>query len=148
MTNIDPNDAKVLKQKEAAKQLSTAPPEEFGEAAVKTEQTWWHYLIVRKELSGGPLLAQLAHAAGYSAAQLGAPLPERTRVCVLSATKEQFGEIYGRLSLRSDLVGKTLYAMYETEGQLSGSYTAMGFLTSDKQSIIEVIGHLKPWRKE
>jgi len=62
-------------------------------------------------------------------------------------TKEQMGDVYGKLSIRSDEIGKTLYIMKETEGQLAGSYTAMGFLTSDKQSIIDVIGHLKPWKK-
>lgn len=139
--------------------LDTKTPEEIAKLELEAaealdlakkavEPTWWHYVVVRKELSGGPLLAQVGHATGYSAAQLGAPLPARTRICVLQATKEEFGEAYGKLILRSDEVGKTLYAMYESEGKLAGCYTAMAFLTSDKQSIIDVVGDLKLWTEK
>ncbi len=122
--------------------------EKLKEIEKDLSPTWWHYLIVRKELKDGPLLAQLAHAAGYSAALLGKPLPLRTRVVVLQATKEQFGDVYGKIMDRKDDAGKTLFAMYEEEGQLKGCYTAMGFLTCDKQSIIDVVGGLDLWKKK
>lgn len=137
-----------LTKEDAEKLRADQRDESIGYVSPIPEPTWWHYVIVRKELSGGPLLAQLGHATGYSASLLGKPLPLRTRICVLQATKEEFGEAYGKLILRSDEVGKTLYAMYESEGQLAGCYTAMAFLTPDKQSIIDVVGGLKLWKAE
>jgi hypothetical protein len=99
----------------------------------------YQYIVVRKELSGGALLAQVAHAAGES---VQTPLPIDTRVVVLQATK-------GELSLlTADLMagGVEHKAILETDGPLAGSITAVGLVTTDREKLRPILRDLKLWR--
>ena len=112
------------------------------------DKSWWHYILVRKELAGGAAMAQACHAAAYSANQLDKQtIPEHTRMCVLAASKEQMAAIAEQLLTRSDEIGATLNIFKECEGELSGVITSIGFLTSDKEKVRTLLAELKPWRK-
>lgn len=109
----------------------------------------YQYLIVRRELSGGALLSQLAHAAGESAVQYmlehGGDFPGDTRVVVLVATKEELA------ALRYDLTDGAFphCAIRETDGPLADVVTALGFVTQSRElirSACPLLAQLKPWR--
>jgi hypothetical protein len=103
----------------------------------------WLYVVVRKELSGGALLAQVAHAAREASA---GPAPADERACILSATKEQLVELVADL-LVADIPHR---AIVETDGPLTGSTTAIGLVTVERDRLKQLtrIGELRPWRKE
>lgn len=134
----------------------------------------FHYVIIRKELTGGAALAQVGHAAGESAALhvlskvkvAGEPLsfgnkvvrvmpddfdplvhqlPDDTRLAVLGATKEQLGQVMDAL-LRENVPHK---AITETDGPLAGMVTSIGLVTDDKASLAPLLGpqglDLKPF---
>ena len=106
----------------------------------------WLYVVVRKNMSGGALLAQVAHAASEAGSWFGAnanglPLPNTTRACILGATKEQLAELAAALSLSRvpDVV-----AIEENEGPLAGVITAIGFVTERRDEVRPLLAHLKP----
>lgn len=123
----------------------------------------FHYVIIRKELSGGDALAQVAHAAGESAALhvlskvklAGEPMsfgnqvvtvihafdplvhqlhPE-TRLAVLGATKAELASVLEEL-LRENVQHK---AITETDGSLAGMVTAIGVITDDKAALAKLV---------
>jgi hypothetical protein len=106
---------------------------------------------VRRELTGGALLAQAVHAAGESAAlwaERRGQLPDTTRAVVLVATKEQMeaaleGELERGLPLR-DFAS----VITETDGPLAGSTTAFGIVANEvgRADLKRLVGHLRPWR--
>lgn len=107
----------------------------------------WHYVIVRRELTGGALLAQVVHAAGESAASFGVNsgrcMPPDARAVVLVATKEQMQAIIDETEYRSDI---RPWVITETDGPLAGSTTAIGFVTDNREKWKPIVGHLRPWR--
>jgi len=133
--------------------------------------TPFHYVIIRKELSGGAALAQVGHAAGESAALYalakvsvsGEPmtlgnqvvkvlpanfdplvhqLPDDTRLAVLGATKDELGKLVADL-LRENVPHK---AITETDGPLVGMVTSVGLVTENREALKPLLGHLKPFR--
>lgn len=111
--------------------------------------TTYQYIIVRKELAGGALLAMVAHAAGESVPAAG--LPNDTRVVVLVATKAQMETISGWADAAHG-IGSPLsgYAkVLETDGPLTGSYPSIGMVTTDRDFLrreLPLLAELKPWR--
>lgn len=107
----------------------------------------WHYVVVRRELAGGALLAQVVHAAGESAAAFamntGRHLPNDVRAVVLVATKDQMQAIIDEHQYRSDT---QFFPIVETDGPLAGSTTAIGFTPTTKEHLTPILGHLRPWR--
>lgn len=99
----------------------------------------WQYIVVRKELSGGALLAQVAHAAGNS---VDGALPLDTRVVILTATKEQMAKAVADI----DAAKISFFRMDESDGPLAGVTTALGVVTNDKERLKPILGHLRPWR--
>lgn len=123
--------------------VAERPAGNGGEVAGSTPArgATYQYIVVRKELSGGALLAQVAHAAGESVTK---PLPADTRVVVLQATK-------GELSLlTADLMAGSFphKAILETDGPLAGSITAVGIVTEDRDRLRPLVRDLKIWRRE
>lgn len=108
-----------------------------------------HYIVVRRELTGGALLAQVVHAAGESACAVGVNtgrlLPGDTRAVVLVATKAQLEELDRNTLNRSDV---QTFVIKETDGPLAGSTTAIGFFSDDPSQAKALVGHLRPWRAE
>lgn len=133
--------------------------------------TPFHYVIIRKELSGGAALAQVGHAAGESASvwslskvkatgelisygnkvalELKLPwdplqhqLPGDLRLAVLGATKEQLAEVVEAL----EGAGIPHRAIVETDGPLAGMVTSVGLVVDDKDSVAHILGELKPFR--
>ena len=106
----------------------------------------WLYILIRKELTGGALLAQVAHAASEAASQYtierGHELPSDTRACVLGCTKEELAK--ARYDLTADSV--SYRAIEETDGALAGVVTAVGLVTLDKAALAPALGGLRPWR--
>jgi hypothetical protein len=100
------------------------------------------YAVVRKELVGGALLAQLGHAVTECLRPEDLPLPSDTRIVVLGATKEQLSE--KRQALLNAGVHHT--AILETDGVLAGVVTAIGLLTTDRDALKPVFGELRPFR--
>ena len=128
-------------------------PEEAGSNPARgSTYERWHYIIVRRELTGGALLAQVAHAAGESAAKwaasTGADLPTDTRACVLVATKEQMAGIPEAVEVLERETDRTfrVAVITETDGPLTGSTTAIGIFTDGRDFLKPVLGHLRPWR--
>lgn len=134
----------------------------------------FHYVIIRKELSGGAALAQVGHAAGESAAlhalskvkvegeplsfgnqvvtvidpakfdPLRHQLPNDTRLAVLGATKEQLATLLDEL-LREGVQHK---AITETDGSLAGMVTSIGLVTDDRDALkkcLPALAELKPF---
>lgn len=129
------------------KQDRSTVPNQLAGAPVVRESGCWHYIVVRRELTGGPLLAQVVHAAGESASAFsmntGRHLPRDARAVVLVATKEQLALLVEQVQFRSDL---QVHIITETDGPLAGSTTALGFIVSEKGIATEFVGHLRPWR--
>lgn len=105
-----------------------------------------HYVVVRRELTGGALLAQVVHAAGESAAAFGVNtgrlLPSDTRAVVLVGSKAQLEDIVWATVHRSDVQP---FVIRETDGPLAGSTTALGFFCDDPAKAKALVGHLRPW---
>lgn len=99
----------------------------------------YQYIIVRKEFSGGALLAQVAHAAGESVIE---PLPDDVRVVVLVATKEQMASVRDALSA----AGVPHKPILETDGPLEGVLTAIGLVTTNRDELRPILGELRPYR--
>lgn len=107
----------------------------------------FHYAIMRKELSGGALLAQVFHAGADSVKKHlegGGEYPHDTRAVILVATKEQLAEVVERL--RSSPEEFTHLVVQETDGPLAGSITAVSVITEDRDALKPILGHLRPWR--
>lgn len=69
-----------------------------------------------------------------SDANLGLVLPrfpESLRVATLGATKAQLAELAAALEAK----GVPFYAMTDTDGELAGSTTALGFVTEDRDAL-------------
>jgi len=107
--------------------------------------------VVRRELSGGALLAMVAHAAGESVPVFG-KLPTDTRVVVLVASKEQIAEIVhvmATMTTSSEVVAG-YSAILETDGPLTGSFPAVGITTPNREKLrqlLPLLAELKPWSK-
>lgn len=105
----------------------------------------WLYVVVRRELTGGALLAQVAHAASEAAAAWGAtegrPLPTDTRAGVLVATKAELEATREALDARALPHAR----IDETDGPLAGSTTAVGLVTFDRDSLRPILGALRVW---
>ena len=112
-------------------------PKEVG--SNPTRGSTWHYVIVRKEMTGGALLAQAVHAAGES---VRTPLPPDTRAVVLVATKSELALL--KLALINAFVDHT--SITENEGPLEGVITAIGLVTTDRDSVRPLLSHLKVYR--
>lgn len=106
----------------------------------------YQYIVVRKELSGGALLAQVAHAAGESADKC-AGLDSMTRVVVLGATKDELVQLAAQLEKQT--ITSAFARILETDGPLAGSVTAVGVVTSMREELklqVPILDALKPWR--
>lgn len=109
----------------------------------------FHYIVVRRELTGGALLAQAVHAAGESASlhtqRTGLPLPDTTRAVILVASKDELAKArFDPEEAEEDFV-----AITETDGPLAGSTTALGIVTQDRESLrtaVPMLAQLRPWR--
>ena len=105
----------------------------------------FHYVIVRRELTGGALLAQVLHASADSVKmhlERGGAYPQDTRGVVLVATKEQLAEV----GLACVNLGQFFHVVTETDGPLAGSTTALALITSNRDVLKPALGHLRPWR--
>lgn len=105
----------------------------------------YHYVIVRRELSGGALLAQVLHASGESVAEwlrLEGPFPRDARGVVLVATKEQLAAVIDQFTEKKFAFAR----INETDGPLAGSTTAVGIVVADREFVNPILSHLKPWR--
>jgi hypothetical protein len=100
------------------------------------------YAVVRKELTGGAMLAQFGHAVTECLGPQDVPLPADTRIVVLAATKEQLDGI-AKL-LEKDAVPHK--AILETDGPLAGVITAIGLVTREREKLKPILGELRPWR--
>lgn len=100
------------------------------------------YAIVRKEMTGGALLAQLGHACSECVTPDLAPLPKDTRIVVLAATKEELAQTRERLLA----AGVPHAAVLETDGVLEGVVTALGLVTLNRDELKPILGNLKVWR--
>jgi hypothetical protein len=109
----------------------------------------WHYVVVRRELTGGALLAQVVHAAemtgSFHGVNHGKSMPSDSRCVVLVATKEQLQQIVDSTANRSDV---QLSVVTETDGPLAGSTTAVAFLAESREQAKPLVGHLRPWRAQ
>ena len=107
----------------------------------------YHYIIVRRELSGGALLAQVTHAAGESASKwcflTSRVLPETTRAAVLVASKEELEHVLAGLA-PSLIIHQRID---EVDGPLKGSTTAVGFIAAKTEFVKGLVADLKPWSK-
>ena len=101
------------------------------------------------------MLAQVAHAAGESAAKLGRALPLDTRVVVLGASAAEMHEIVEFLALPGSSDPAKVAALQaiaaeqailETEGELAGVHTAIGIVTFNRDALRPLLSHLKPFR--
>ena len=110
----------------------------------------WLYLVVRKEMTGGALLAQVSHASSEAGSQWtierGHEIPRDTRACILGATKEELAK------LRFDLTaaGVSYCAIEESDGPLAGVVTALGLVTDDREALraaVQLLATLRPWRE-
>lgn len=122
---------------------------EAGGAAPPRGSSTFHYVIVRRELSGGALIAQAVHAAGESASHFtqrtGLPLPDTTRAVILVASKDELA----RLKFDLEAIDEDFTAIVETDGPLAGSTTALGLVTQDRETLkagVPVLAQLRPWR--
>lgn len=107
--------------------------------------TFWHYIVVRRELTGGALLAQVLHASADSLKMhldRGGLYPQDARGVVLVATKEQLADLGVKLAT----LGQFFHVVTETDGPLAGSTTAIALITSDRETLRPALGHLRPWR--
>lgn len=100
----------------------------------------WVYVVVRKELRGGAFGAQVAHA--VREAGDGKPAPKDERACILEATKEQMLEVVRDLAV----AGIPHSAITETDGPLAGSFTSIALITTERDSLKPILGHLRPYR--
>lgn len=133
---------------------STAQPaQEQHPATVPTQQAGapvagvavWHYVVVRRELTGGALLAQVLHASADSTKmhlERGGLYPFDTRGVVLVATKEQLAD----LGVGLVHAGHFFHVVTETDGPLAGSTTAIALITTDREALKHLLGQLRPWR--
>ncbi len=105
--------------------------------------TTFAYCIVRKELTGGALLAHVFHA-GREAN--GPPASEDERVCILVASKAEMEALAAELTAR----GVPFKACVETDGPMAGSTPSIGFsfLAADKPAFKPVLGHLQVWSEK
>jgi hypothetical protein len=105
-----------------------------------TPESTFAYCIVRKELSGGALLAHVFHA-GREAK--GPTASEDERICVLIATKDEMAW----LSTKLQMAGIPFKACVETDGPMAGSTPSIGFslLLKDKPTLKPVLGNLQVW---
>lgn len=100
------------------------------------------YAVVRKEMTGGALLAQLGHAVTECLHPADLPLPKDTRIVVLAGTKEQMADL--KLALHAAQVPHA--AVLETDGPLTGVITAIGLVTTNREALRPILGGLKVWR--
>jgi hypothetical protein len=101
--------------------------------------------VVRRELTGGALLAQLLHASADSLKlhlERGGPYPQDTRGVVLVASKEQLAELGAGLVAADQF----FHVVTETDGPLAGSTTAIALITTDREALKPLLGQLRPWR--
>lgn len=107
-----------------------------------------HYVVLRKELSGGARDAQNLHTSADSAVKhvrAGGSYPPDTRGIVLAATKEQLSTLATAL----DAGGLVFHKTEETDGPLAGSITGLGVIVESEQARVDLakhLGHLKPSR--
>jgi hypothetical protein len=110
-------------------------------------ETLYHYIIVRRELSGGALLAQVTHAAGESASKWSLStthsLADTTRAAVLVASKEELESVLTKLAA-SLIIHQRID---ETDGPLKGSTTSVGFIAPKSEFVKALVAGLKPWSK-
>lgn len=109
-------------------------------STTSTGPTTYQYILARKEMSGGALLAHVAHAAGESVTFI---LPGDTRVVVLGATAAQMAEV--RLAL--DAASVPHKVILETDGPLKGVVTAIGLVTTDRDALKPILGGLRPFSR-
>jgi hypothetical protein len=118
---------------------SPAPDEEVTPAGPVT----YLYAIMRKDLSGGPLLAQLGHALTECLGKDDVPLPLDTRIVVLEATKEQLAGV--AMLLSKD--GIPHRAVLESDCPLEGVITGIGLVTRERERLRPILGELRTWRQ-
>lgn len=100
---------------------------------------------MRRELSGGALLAQVLHASADSLKlhlERGGAYPQDARGVVLVATKEQIAQVGEGLVQ----AGQPFHVVTETDGPLAGSTTALALITENREALVSVLGGLRPWR--
>lgn len=113
--------------------------------AASHDDPCYHYIVVRADLTRGQQLAQCAHAAGES---VRGPVPEGTRVVVLSVPNEEwlldiadrlhYAEIPYKLIIEPDLPTN------ENSPLDGGQGTAIGIVpTRDRKKIAKVLGRLR-----
>ena len=132
-------------QHDETQDAAAAPKQSAGATAAAVASGTWHYVVVRRELAGGALLAQVLHASADSVKlhlERGLPYPHDTRGVVLVATKEQLARLGEQLAHAECF----FHVVTETDGPLAGSTTAIAFITSDRVSTSPFTKHLRPWR--
>jgi hypothetical protein len=113
--------------------------QDVGSNPTSKASNTWLYVLVRKELSGGALLAHVAHAAREA---LGPEPTEDERAVVLMATKAEIEKVIKDLE-----TAKIPYkACIEVEGVLAGTTPSLGLAVADRTVLKDILGHLKPWR--
>lgn len=145
---------------------SVAPAEQSGAKAGGSNPPQgsgvWLYVLVRKEMTGGTLLAQVAHASSEAASEWSLArrnarsmgslpldavdhLPADTRACILGATKEELAMALYDLGAAE----VPHIAITETDGPLTGVVTAIGLVTVDRADLraqVPMLSNLRPWR--
>lgn len=116
-----------------------------GKVAGSSPAPGFLYIVLRKEMTGGALLAQCSHAASECIRPEDAPLPINTRACVLQATKDELAR------LRFDLEEADIHhaAILETDGPLAGCITAIGIYARDRDELrarVPMLTAMKVWR--
>jgi hypothetical protein len=99
----------------------------------------WLYILVRNELSGGALLAHVAHAAREA---LGPAPTEDERAVVLTCSKEQMRKACEEM----DAQGIPYKACIEVDGPLAGTIPSVGVAVADKETVRPIFKELRPWR--
>ena len=106
----------------------------------------WLFVVVRKEMTGGALLAQVAHASSEAASQYvdehGHEIPADTRACILGVTKEQMATV--KFDLEEGCFSHRV--VLETDGPLAGVVTAIGIVIDNRELVKPILGQLRPWR--
>ncbi len=124
---------------------SVAPRTDGSKQQCAADATWYHYVIVRADLTTGQQFAQVVHAAGESAANND--VPEGTHAVVLQVPNEEvllgyadelhWAKIPFKLIIEPDL------PLHEDRPLEDGQGTAIGIPpTQDRKKIAAVLGRL------